>query len=293
MIDFILAHAVGGLLACFRALPPNWCVALGRGFGALAAILKIRSGILMKNLEIVFPEHTPEERRTMARAVYISFGTFLGEWLSFRARGPQGVADMIRCDFPEIIDTAFAEGKGLVFYTAHFGNWELAGWYIAKHAAPFSAVLNSLKNPWLDRMFEKLHEESGIGTIYKGGSIPKIHEVLNRGGSVGMLADQNAGRKGVFIDFLGRPASFHRGPVMISIEKRCPLICIIPVPEAPGKWVLECRRIEPRSTGNLEADVSAMVSDYARLVEDAIRRHPQHWFWFHNRWKTRPRKDAS
>jgi len=293
VIDFIIAHAVGGLLVFFRALPSNWCVALGRAFGALAFSLKIRSGILMHNLEIAFPEKSPSERRTLARAVYISFGTFLGEWLSFRARGSKGVADMIRCDAPEVIEAAVAEGKGLVFYTAHFGNWELAGWYIAQHAAPFSAVMNSLKNPWLDRMFEKLHEESGIGTIYKGGSIPKINDVLNRKGSVGMLADQNAGSKGVFIDFLGRSASFHRGPVMISIEKQCPLVCIIPVPDGPGKWILECHRIKSRSTGDLDADVSAMVSDYAQIVEDAIRRFPQHWFWFHNRWKTRPRRGTA
>lgn len=288
--NYLMAQCVIAFIEIMRAIPASICIRLGRYLGLIAHFLRIRYSILMKNLIIAFPEKSNEERQRLARKIYLQFGNFLGEWLSFKKRGFEAIQETVGIESETLLLAAFNEKRGLIIYTAHLGNWELGGWFFAHHTAPCYAVMNRLRNEWLDQMFERLHSESDVQTIYKGQSVPQIHAVLDHGGSVGMLADQSAGGHGEFVEFFGRPTSFHRGPALISIEKQCALFSAFVVPNGKGKWIIRQRRLNTQPSGDLNADVHRIVTEYAQHLEEIIREYPEYWFWFHNRWKATPLK---
>ena len=112
---------------------------------------------------------------------------------------------------------------------------------------------------------------------------------LRKNHLVAFVADQDAGRRGVFVEFFGRLASTAVGPVRLARIRGCPIIGgyglrmpdgsyrFEPVPE---RWVRDDLPVE-------EAERLAL-EELAADLEAIVRRHPEQWFWMHRRWKTRP-----
>ena len=277
-----LEHA--GLVAAenlFSALPRSGALALGRGIGSAAHTLGIRRDVVERQIEEAFPDRSVDWVRGTARSCYRHFGTELAELA--RAR-PELL--MERTAGGERVRTRWDEatesGRGGLIVTGHLGNWELAGAVAAAHGVPISAVVKSQRNPRVDRHFAELRRELGVVPIPMHRAGRGVPEALERGRAVALVADQDALSRGVFVPFLGRPASTFRGPAALALRHDVPFFFGLMIREGEG-WRIGIERIETRGR-----DERSLTAAWVRRLEREVRKRPAQYFWFHRRWKTRP-----
>ena len=113
---------------------------------------------------------------------------------------------------------------------------------------------------------------------------------LRAGRVTALLADQNAGENGVFVSFFGEPASTARGPALFALRTGAPVMLgtCVRVPGRSQRYHVVLRRIEVRTSGDLDRDLLQLTQDHTEALEEAIRRAPDQYFWLHKRWKTAP-----
>ena len=182
--------------------------------------------------------------------------------------------------------------RATIFATAHFGNWELAGWMIGLFGFKTHSIARVLDNPFLESYLKWFRQATGQTIIAKKDDFDRLTDVLRAGGKLGTLADQDAGPRGVFVDFFGRPASTHKAIALMAIEFDAPIVVIgVPRLAEPMYYgVVVEEVIDPREFEGRSDAVPAITQRYTAALERLIRRHPEQYFWFHRRWKHQPVK---
>lgn len=263
---------------------------LGRFLGVIAFdLVRIRRRETLENLAASFPELGKTARVRMARECYRGFGaTFLEIFLLPRLRACD-FSERIRFSDPESFARIRAEGTGAVLLTGHLGNWELGGAAAAALGHPTWVLVARQRNPRVDEYVRRAREDAGMRVLYVEEGLRAGLRVLRRGEFLVFLFDQDAGRDGVFAPFFGRPASTPLGPFRFARLARCPILMGLCRREADGRYFVE---LPPPLWVRTDLPPEAAEREALRaansLLEDAVRRYPEQWFWMHRRWKTRP-----
>ena len=113
---------------------------------------------------------------------------------------------------------------------------------------------------------------------------------IKRNKMVGVLLDQNVDwYEGVFINFLGRPACTSKGLALMALKTDVPVIPAFTVRKTDGRYrVIFGEEIQLKRSGDRTRDVEENTELFTRAIEYYIKKYPDHWFWFHRRWKTLP-----
>ncbi len=270
---------------------PALSVALGR-FGM--DVLRLRRKVTLDNLRSAFPEWSNDRIHDVARDTYRNITLTFLELCRLPGLRPEQIASQIRFASTDPMDAMHHAGTGAVFVTAHMGNWELLGAALAARGVPFNAVVATQSNPRVDRFVMKTREDVGIRCIRREFGLRPILQALRRGECVVFLSDQDAGRRGVFLPFLDRPASTPRGAARFARLTGCPLFVGFSVRQPDGSFLIDVQK-----PLNVRADLPALqaerevLAEVNRLLEAAVRAYPSQWFWMHRRWKTRPPDPAA
>jgi Kdo2-lipid IVA lauroyltransferase/acyltransferase len=279
-IEYALALAV---VKSLEWAPARAADGLARGYVRLldVAIRRLRR-VARRNLEMALPSTAAEP---VIDGMFRSVARLLVTFAKFPAIGRANLDRWIRCEGAEYVEEALRRGRGVLFATAHLGNWELSAYAWALFAKPMSVVARPLDNPFIDRLVERRRAGSGNRVISKKESARPILKALAANQAVGILIDQNAApESGVFVDFFGVAACAGTGFAKLAARSGAAVI--------PGfaLWSEEERRYVLRFyppleiTGDAARDTEAL---HGRL-ETVIRAHPDQWLWMHRRWKTRP-----
>jgi KDO2-lipid IV(A) lauroyltransferase len=184
---------------------------------------------------------------------------------------------------------AHAQGKGVLVLLAHFGNWELLSVVGGMLQYPLSVLYRPLDFKPLDRFFINLRTRFGGKVIPTKRSLRAILRSLNRGELVGLLMDQNVDwYEGVFVDFMGHRACTNTGMALLALKTGAPVIPVFLVREKTGFTAYILPEVPFERTGDKTRDVEENTRQYNAVIESFLRRYPDQWFWFHQRWKTRP-----
>ncbi len=239
----------------------------------------------IRNLALAFPEKTGSERAAIADGVFRSIGRLIFSFARFRRIGRTNVSDWVRFEGIEYVEAGLRAGRGILFATAHLGNWELSAFAYGLVRAPMSVIVRPLDNPLIDRMVARRRALSGNRIIDKQDFARAILKALQANEAVGILIDQNASLdQGTFVDFFGVPACSGTGFAKLAARSGAAVIPGFALwLEAERRYVL---RFYPpvRITGCAEDDTQIL---HQRL-EEVIRVYPDQWLWIHRRWKTRP-----
>ncbi len=195
----------------------------------------------------------------------------------------------IRFEGLEHFDAALARGKGVLFFTAHVGGWELSAFAHAFVRGPMDVVVRPIDNPRIDALIERRRCLSGNRVIAKRDAARSILRSLKEGRAVGILADQNVVREeGEFLDFFGIPAATNTSFARLAFRSGAAVVPGFAVwEESERRYVLRYFPEVPM-TGDALADTRRLHA----LLEQVIRRNPDQWLWIHRRWKTRPAGEA-
>ena len=272
-------------------LPLTVLQGAGCFFGRLVFALDTRHRkIALNNLRFVYGEDCPDsDLRRMARSIFQSFGQIPFEvcWsLGLKRKDWQTFFKISGLDHYR---QAAAGGNGVLFLTAHFGNWELLAIIGAMADLPLHVVYRPLDAPILDEMVRRIRQRFGAALIPKKRNIFKINRVLRDGRCIAILLDQNVDwYEGVFVDFLGHRACTSKGLAALSILSKAPVVPAFLVREADGFHAHFEPPIYPNVTGDRIRDLEDNTQRYNQAIESFVRRYPDQWFWVHQRWKTRP-----
>jgi KDO2-lipid IV(A) lauroyltransferase len=251
--------------------------------------------LALANLGIAFPELLPSARRRIAFRSFRHLSWVLVETLRYGKINRDNWRERASIVHPEHFEEAAKRGRGVVAVSGHLGNWE----WLSVHALAYghvNIVARAIHNPLMDREIRGRREAAGIHQIYPTRESPR--EILRRlkdGESLCFLVDQSAkGEEGVDVPFFGRPAPTHTGPALIALRSGAP---VFPVWTYRGRD----RRIrveygaafEPVRTGDRKRDVVETTALFTRKIEQAVRAHPEQWFWVHDRWRIRKRRRRS
>ena len=248
--------------------------------------------IAHRNLEIAMPELAPDERRRIVRETYRNLGRVLLALARMPKLAPANISELIVYDGLEHFETALGKGKGVLFLTAHLGNWELSAAAHALFGSPMHVMVRPLDNPLLDRWLTARRTMCGNRAVPKAEAIRAVLRALKRNDAVGILADQNAaGEDGVFVDVFGIKASATSGVAKMAMKTGAVVIPGFAVwDERSSQYKLKFYpALEMASSGDVEADVIENTQRCQSAIERAVREYPGQWLWIHRRWKTRPR----
>ncbi len=201
---------------------------------------------------------------------------FLFESLA-RHHGPER---FIRVHGRPHLDAALAAGRGAIILAAHFGGWELIGYWLATNGYPIHALARPQAVDSMTRFMNGFREERGV-QVLMSDSLAAAGRVLSGGALVGLLADLDAKEHGLPAQFFGQAASFYPSPVLLSMRYRAPLLPTFIERTRDGTHEL---RFEEPVRWEAGETLPERVQKYASRYEAAIRRRPDHWVWFHQRY---------
>jgi KDO2-lipid IV(A) lauroyltransferase len=270
--------------------------------GFLASVIyhvdKRHRQVGVENLARAFGDrYTEPERDQIVRAVYRHFCMMLMEILHTpRKIHLENYRDrVVLVGLAPMMDHWITGNRPLIILTGHYGNWELAGYLFGMFGFPTVSVARTLDNPYLERYLRSFREKTGQSLIPKTGGFDQMVDVLNKNRALSFLADQDAGPRGLFVEFFGQPASTHKAIALLAIEHQAPVAVGVARRIGPGfRYEIRCEDvIDPALLTGTADDVRILTQRFTSALERLIRQDPTQYLWLHRRWKHQPKRAAS
>jgi KDO2-lipid IV(A) lauroyltransferase len=187
------------------------------------------------------------------------------------------------------------EGRGALLLTGHFGSWELAGYILATFGFDVVAIMRPLDNAYINRFVVETRRRRGLRLLDKKGATAHAEEVIRGGAALGFIADQNAGRKGLYVDFFGEKASTYKSIGLLAMAMDVPII-IGYARRTKDRFFYEVgveRVIRPAEWKDRDDPLRWITQEYTLAIEAFVRRWPDQYLWIHRRWKSRPKEERT
>lgn len=184
-------------------------------------------------------------------------------------------------------------GEGMILVTGHYGPFELTGHLLACLGFRIHAVMRPLDNVYLNRYLVETRRTHGLRLLDKKGAMEQAEAILRGGGLLGFIGDQDAGRKGLFVDFFGQPASTYKSIGLLALTIPCPIVVGYArrISLEPRYELAVQRIIDPCEWEGREDPLRWVTQAYTAAIEEAVREAPEQYLWIHRRWKTQPREN--
>jgi KDO2-lipid IV(A) lauroyltransferase len=272
------------------AIVTAWGSALGLTFYALD---RPHRRVALTNLEQCFPNKPEAERRAIARAMFAHFGQVLLKLLTFSALTPEQMLERADYEGDERVRLAYAKGKGLLFFTGHFGFWECHAIAHAVKLRPIGVLARTLDNVRLNDLLERIRTGTGNHVIYRQGAVRRVLKTLAAGEGVALLIDQHMhSPDAIWVNFFRRPAATTSTLAALALRTGAAVIPVFaePLPGGRYKFVYEAP-VEPPRADSPDA-IREFTQRCTDVLEMHVRRKPELWLWMHRRWRDAPTPDA-
>ncbi len=286
------SYLIGLFISVISLIPLKWRIFFFEGISQLVYALDDRHRrIALRGLDLAFPEKDLKEREVIARSAFRNLARVAAEFYLLPRLNEKNFFQYISFQGVENFHKAYGKGKGILFLTAHFGNWEwMAASFPLQTHHPCHVVFRPLDNRFFDNLVERLRTVTGNQTVPKEKAMGQILRLLKEGEIVGILLDQNmAWQEGVFVKFFGENACTNTGMALLALKTESPVLPIFNIRQEDGRYRVV---IEPEiplvRTGDKDRDVTENTQRFTQIIERYIRNYPDHWLWLHQRWKTRP-----
>jgi Kdo2-lipid IVA lauroyltransferase/acyltransferase len=270
-----------------RLLPVGVRLKLAGTFASISYLVTPRRvKIAQENLRASFPHLTAPERKRIVRQVYRNLAACAIEEIN-----PALAAATVAVDAPTEAKLAHLQaqhrqGRPLLFVTGHYGNWEVLAQFLTTRFANISFLAKEQSNPYINKMITRLRSTMG-GNVIPTNIAARVMPKLLKSGSILMLAvDQDAGREGVMIEFLGRPAAYFRGWALFSYHYHVPVVFMFLRRDLQGFTLEITDIVEPDLTNNKDTEIRRLLVLFSDRLAAAVTAHPQQWLWTHRRWKS-------
>ncbi len=273
------AWLVRGLIRLFQGLGPERSGALGawllRTFGPKA---RKKQPVVEATLRRITPELTPAQRRAVLRANWESTGAVFAEYAHLKQlAGPDRLALRDEANLPGLQ----AEGRGIIFVGAHYGNWELLPMAAGRAGCPMRAVYAPLHNPYLDDLLREARSAFGADPFPRGAPLRPMLRHLRSGGATGLILDIRV-PEGIPVSFFDAPTHFSATPARLAQRTGAAIVPLWAERLAPARYRVTFER--PLFVEAGEASLTQVTEALTTRCEAWIRHDPSQWLLANRRW---------
>lgn len=294
IVDVASYALVRAVVAVVQVMPMDMGDSMCRGLAwVLTGPIKIRQRITDENLSRVFPDATPSQRLSLKRAMWHSL-LVMGCEIAWAQRR------LHLCNWSQYV--SFREHKMMlrwmlsrrptVTVTGHFGNFEMGGYMMGLMGMQTTSIARKLDNQYIHRWVEAFRSANGQHLVDKEGCAPEIDRLLQSGGALSLLADQHAGDKGCWVEFLGTPASCHKALALFSLSSDAPMMAAYTrrIDGRPMQFESGCVGLaDPANdVDGVCGGVEPLTRWYNDRLADAISMSVEQYWWLHRRWRIPP-----
>lgn len=295
VLDWLGYAALRVLLVILHLFPVEWNLRFACFLGRLMwKHYKRGRDRALDNLRASFPEKDPAWHeqvglRSFQQIVMLTIDVFFTPRLVQKDKWK---------DYAQLINIERAkwmmqEKKGLLMATGHYGNFEIIGYMMGQWGFNVYSIARPLDNPYINKYLYGIRQRKGQKIIDKFGASDQMEQLANEGATLCFIADQDAGRKGIFVDFFGRKASSYKSIPLLAIHYNMPLA--VGGTRRVGNrffFEVECYRIiMPDEWKDKDNPMQWLAQEYNTVLEEFIRKDPTQYWWLHRRWKTRPKEE--
>jgi KDO2-lipid IV(A) lauroyltransferase len=250
----------------------------------------------LDNIRRAYPEMSEKQVHNLARAS-IQHLFMLGMEVLFTPRliridTFRNYVDLGK-DFQQTLQLLMARNKGLIVLTGHYGNWEILGYVLATLGFETATVARPIDNPYCDDWVFGVRARQGQRMIDKRGATTELTQLLEEGGCVAFVADQNAGSKGLFVDFFGRKASTFKSIGLLAMTYEVPVV-VGYSRRMNNRFQFKIATqdiIWPADWKDQDDPLRYITQRYTSAIEQFAREEPTQYLWVHRRWKSRPKNE--
>lgn len=279
------------LLFFFAALPLRTAIRLGSGLARLGRLFSRLNRTAEQNLKLAFPESSEADRRRLLRGCFENLGRLLAIFSHLTKRDSGALKSLIKAEGLENLIAAKQTGRGIILFTGHVGAWEITSFGLSLLGHPLSFLVRRIDNDKVEALVDRARTHLGNRTIDKRQAAREMLQILQTGGTLGLLVDLNAlDREGIFVDFFEVPASTTFMLAKLALRTNAQVLPVF----APWDKTQQQVRLQVgpplqfERSGDEPEDVRRLTKAFTNVVEDQVRRYPDQWLWIHRRWKTRP-----
>jgi Kdo2-lipid IVA lauroyltransferase/acyltransferase len=293
-VDWFVYLGVRTFVALIQALPMSIALGCADGLAWLAYRVDRRHRkVAQENLAHAFPQKSEAERTQIVRNCYRHFSRMIVEIgvlpRKMRVENWRNYASIVG---GQHVLTELLKPRPVLIVTGHYGNWELAGFALGLFGFRSYAIARVLDNPHLERFLKQFRQRTGQTLIAKKHDFERLNESLKLGGKVATLGDQDAGSRGVFVNFFNKPASAHKAVALMAMEYDALLLVVGTARVREGEdwhYHILCEDvIDPSEYGTDPNAIRNITQRYHDALARLVEKHPEQYFWLHRRWKTVP-----
>ncbi|HEX7797663.1 MAG TPA: lysophospholipid acyltransferase family protein [Vicinamibacterales bacterium] len=276
------------LIAVIQVMPNALVSSAGAVVGMIAYIAdRNHRRIALENVAAAFPARTPRAHKRIIRGAFRHFGRLLFELLKFSTLSPDAMLKRVEFEGEERVRAAYAQGKGVLFVTGHFGYWELQAMVHALRLPPMAVIARALDNPALNGLLERMRTRTGNSVIYRRGTIRRAMRQLQAGESVGVLIDQHIlGHDAIYVDFFNRPAATTSAVAALALRTGASVVPLFALPLGGGRFRMIYEHPVQPPAATSEHPLREFTQRCTDVLEMYVRRNPELWLWMHRRWRT-------
>ena len=252
-------------------------------------VVGYRKSVVLDNLSKCFPDRSSDQVTKLAKEYYSFFFSTIAESIKHFTMSERAAVRRCRVLNPEAIAHLLKEGRSVIAYGAHYGNWEMAALSFPSHFpnARVMGIYSPLKNEILNRLFTTNRGRTGTHLVSRRA----VDEYFDAPGSGRpavdfFIADQSPSNAIVeklhWTTFLGRTTAFLAGPERYAVRNDRPVYYMTLRRQSDGHYTA---KLLPITDHPRDAAPGYITEAFARRLEQEILRDPTTWLWSHKRWK--------
>ena len=269
-------------------------MSLVRACGSLVGLCfyvfdRVHRGVADTNLALAFPQRPRAERTAINRAMFMHFGRVLFELLKFSTLAPAAMRASIEFEGEDRARAAYGHGRGVLFFTGHFGYWEIHAIVHALGFEPIGVLARALDNVLLHQLLEDVRTSTGNVVIYRQGAVRRVLRVLQQRQGVAMLIDQHMqASESIYVDFFDRPAATTPMLAALALRTGAPVVPVFALPLPGGRYRMIYEHPVPPPASDTADAIREFTQRCTDVLEMYVRRYPSLWLWMHRRWRDAP-----
>ena len=239
-----------------------------------------------KNLVTAYPEKSAAAIEAITLEMCDNLGRVVAEYPHLGDLSADGKQPRVHIEDAHIGHAAVAGGKGVIFVTGHFANWEVmtiaAGILDPAGAFVYRPANNPLVAHWISRQRRIQGPQEQIKKGQPG--LKRMFRMIRDGKSVFMLADQKT-NEGIAALFFGRDAMTTAAPAALSLKLGAPIVPVSTQRLSGARFRVTIHpAIEFHPSGEPANDILALTAKVNLVLEGFVRARPAQWLWVHRRW---------
>ena len=278
----LLVNAVPYPVACVAAKGIAW---------TLVNVFRFKRARTLGRIRGCFPEKTEKEAVRIAVASLANVLMTAVEMIRAPRLDKRWIERHVKDVhvYAERLKAIADEGKGVVIMVPHSGNWYMAAWAMARCGVPLFAIAAKQRNPYINAWLNRQYGE-GLEVVERGSVrvMAEIKSRLQKGRCFAILPDLRVPTKDVQVPFLNGAANVSHGGAAFAAAVGAPVVVAIMRREKGLHTFDHLATLRPDPAKDRKAEAVRLTRETMALLDAAIQKTPEHWFWYNKRWLLQP-----